>query len=50
MVHHFEQNMFGLNPHARPHAPAEQEDTTKNNNSRDKGSAENGTTSEEKMS
>ena len=41
MTHHFEQNMCGLNLHARPHVPAEQEDAEKNNDSRDEGSAAN---------
>lgn len=48
MTRYFEQNMHGLNPRARPYAPAEQEDAKNNNNSRDKGSAENNATSEEK--
>lgn len=41
MTHHFEQNMCGLNPHAKPYAPAEQKDAENNNNNRDEGGAEN---------
>lgn len=46
MMHHFEQNMYGLNPHARSYVPAEQEYTEKNNNSRDEDSVENDTREE----
>ena len=33
--------MCGLNPHAKPYAPAEQKDAENNNNNRDEGGAEN---------
>ena len=38
MTHHFEQNMHGLNPHARPYVPTD---------SREEGSVENDAVSEE---